>query len=162
MVCSLCKKHNTKCRSRSEKWTNKPRIRLEKHALKKHANSAMHQEAEGQETASMLTNGGIMHALNQQGTIQHTAVLHAVKAIYWLVKEELPHMSTYPLLRELLESCDAPCINHLDKVQCYIVTTHFAMNPSANEYFALSHKLFSFKCFRETIPTTDHTDSHRK
>ena len=59
---------------------------------------------------------GIVAALGQQKNMQRSALTHAVRSIYWLIKREIPHITTYTPLLELLELCECPHLIHLNKV----------------------------------------------
>ena len=122
MLCSLCKKHKQKCRSGSKVWVEDPCITLVSYSIERHRQSDIHREAQAQETAKVMASqdGGIVHAFGQQVTQNRIGFLHAVRAIYWLLKQEIAHTTTYPALLELLQACNCPHINELYKVLCFL------------------------------------------
>ena len=90
-----------------------------KSSADKHKKSEMHRGSVELETAARLSSEGcgIAGAFGKQEAIDWTALSHAVRAISWLMKRELPHVTTYPALVELLKLCDAPYTSQLHKVR---------------------------------------------
>ena len=102
MLCSLCRRHNT-CNKRngSTVWSKKLCTTLHKDAVRRHSKSAMHAEAVTQKDARIASqaSGGIKQALDSQLELRKHGVIGAMKSIYWLAKQEIPHTTNYvPLL----------------------------------------------------------------
>ena len=125
MLCNLCKKHKRQCRSGSKKWIEEPCTTITKASLRKHMASEIHQQAVSLETEMTLSEDGkgIVAALGQQKI--RSALTHAARSIYWLIKREIPHITTYTPLLELLELCECPHLIHLNKV---LFLNHYRYN----------------------------------
>ena len=116
MLCSLCRRHNT-CNKRngSTVWSKKLCTTLRKDAVRRHSKSAMHAEAVTQEDARIASqaSGGIKQALESQLELRKHAVIGAMKSIYWLAKQEIPHTTNYVPLLNLARSWGCEFVDHL-------------------------------------------------
>lgn len=70
---------------------------IHKDVLARHKASMMHQEALEQEHACQVVKaqGGIREAMEEQVVLQGNAVIGAIKCLYWLCKQEIPHTTNY-------------------------------------------------------------------
>lgn len=105
LYCKLCKKFDTRNRrNQSRVWNAEPCTTIRKDMLGRHESSAMHREALEQERACRMVKarGGIREAMEDQVLLTRKAVIGAMKCLYWLCKEEMPHTTKYePLLLSL-------------------------------------------------------------
>ena len=104
MRCHLCTKHSIVPRSGSTSWTSYPCFSVRKDKVVKHAKSQMHKQAEVME----LQAGGIPRAFDEAYALEMKAAIGCCKCIYWLCKQEVSHITTYPHLLSLAENlgCD--------------------------------------------------------
>ena len=56
---------------------------------------------------------GIVQVLETQVELGRTAVIGAMKSIYWLAKQEIPHTTNYVALRNLAKSFGCELVQHL-------------------------------------------------
>ena len=90
--CKLCRKFDTKNRQNQSKvWNMEPCTTHRKDVLARHEASSMHKEAVEQERACQVVKarGGIREAVQGQVTLQKSAVIGAMKCLYWLCKQEI-------------------------------------------------------------------------
>ena len=102
MYCKLCRKFDTKNRQNQAKvWNTEPCTTVRKEVIARHEASAMHKEALEQERTCQIlkARGGIREAVQSQVALQKSAVIGAMKCLYWLCKRGIAHTTQYqPLL----------------------------------------------------------------
>lgn len=102
----VCQKFDTKNRQNQAKvWNTAPEpcTTLRKDVLARHEASAMHKEAVEQARACQIVKAceEIRETVQGQVALQKSAVIGAMKCLYWLCKQEIAHTTTspcYPLL----------------------------------------------------------------
>ena len=113
MYCKLCRRYNTKNeRNHSAVFNDTPCVSLRRDALVRHASSDMHAAAVSMEQERFAA-GGIQTALQVVVSAERMAVTTAMKCLYWLAKNEIPHTTKYQPLLELLQHLNCP---HLGKL----------------------------------------------
>ena len=81
-------------------WNEKPCTTIRKDMLGRHEFSAMHKECA---CRMVKARGGIREAMQEQVVLTRTAVVGAMKCLYWLCKEEMPHTTKYEPLLSLVK-----------------------------------------------------------
>ncbi len=103
LYCHLCKRYNTRNeRNGSSVFNQTPCISKRKDVLRRHASSSMHQLAlrREHERLSSDSDGGIRQAFSNSLAAQRRAAIGAMKCLYWLAKNEIPHTTKYvPLIK---------------------------------------------------------------
>ena len=98
--CKLCCQFDTKNhQNQSKVWNIEACTTIRKDVLARHETSMMHREALEQERVCQVVKarGGIREAIERQVVLQRNAVIGAMKCLYWLCKQEIPH-TIYELL----------------------------------------------------------------
>ena len=89
-----CRKFDTRNRQNQSKvWNLEVCTTLRRDVLARHEASTMHKVALEQERACQIVKarGGIREAMQGQVVLQRKAVVGAMKCLYWLCKQEIPH-----------------------------------------------------------------------
>ena len=86
----------------------------------------MHNEAARQEIERQLANidGGIAQAFEHCWEVEEKAVCAAISCVYFLAKEEIPHMTKYQPLLELIQHLGMPYLETLHKGGNATLTSH--------------------------------------
>ena len=97
MICKLCTKYNMMPRNGSGKWITAGCTAFRHGKVLAHENSAMHKEAERarSEEARAAVSGGIRATSEDGISHERRAVIGALKCVYLLVKNELPHTTNF-------------------------------------------------------------------
>ncbi len=100
MYCKLCMRYGNLPRNGSGKWVKVGCTSLRHDKLLKHTASAMHRDSEisSHEEARASLTGGIRGALEVPITEERKAVIGALKCLYFLAKNELPHTTKFTSL----------------------------------------------------------------
>ena len=102
MYCKLCRKFDTKnCQNQAKVWNTEPCTTLRKYVLARHEVSAMHKEGGKARAQIVKARGSIREAVQGQVALQKSAVIGAMKFLYWLCKQEIAHTTTYQSLSSL-------------------------------------------------------------
>ena len=115
MYCKLCKKFDTKNKqNQSRVWNTEPCITIRKDVLSRHESSAMHKEALEQERAcrAVKARGGIAEAMQEQLLLSRKG---AMKCLYWLCKQEIPHTTNYEPLLSLAKALGCSYLSTLNQ-----------------------------------------------
>ena len=97
----LCRKFDTKNRQNQAKvWNTEPCTTLRKDVLARHEASAMHKEAVEQARACQIVKAceEIRETVQGQVALQKSAVIGAMKCLYWLCKQEIAHTTNSALV----------------------------------------------------------------
>ena len=126
MKCLLCIQYNKVPRSGKPVWTHEPCTLFRLQSVRRHASSVMHNEAARQEIESQLANidGGIAQAFEHCWEVEEKAVCAAISCVYFLAKEEIPHMTKYQPLLELIQHLGMPYLETLHKGGNATLTSH--------------------------------------
>ena len=85
---------------------------------------------ESHASAAKVT-GGIQASLQEQVTTRRMAVISALKCLYWLIKQEIAHHTTFSSLLQLAKSVDCPYLGELE-VSGANYTSHFMIDDFLN------------------------------
>ena len=85
-------------------------------SLKRHEASQSHADARKLETQLCLSrkDGGIEQAFATVESAERKPMIAAMKYLYWLCKQEIPHTTNYKPLLELAKSIGATYLNDLN------------------------------------------------
>lgn len=119
MLCSLCRKHNRRPKKApvgKTHWVDVPCATTTRQSLRRHESSRSHTEAVALETQLCLsrTNGGIAQSFEAVQSAERKAMISAMKCLYWLCKQEIPHTTNYVPLLELAKSIGATYLSDLN------------------------------------------------
>ena len=83
--------------------------------MNRHSKSAMHADAVKLEKLRLDSqkSGGIVQALETQVELGRNAVIGAMKRIYWLAQQEIPHTTNYVPLLNLAKGFGCKFVQHL-------------------------------------------------
>ena len=86
----------------------------------------MHCEVVRQELDEQLSmhDGGISQAIEHSGEMEEKAVCAAMSCMYCLAKEEIPHITKYKPLLELIKHLGLPFLETLHKGSNATCTSH--------------------------------------
>ena len=103
MFCTLCKLFNKIPRNGSGVWVSKGCKSFRYDKIKAHEQCASHKEAERDRAAKAASenSGGIQAALQEAMSQEQRAIIGAMKCMYFLTKNELPHTTTFSELLDL-------------------------------------------------------------
>ena len=103
VFCALCKQFNKIPRNGSGVWVSKGCKSLRYDKIKAHEQCASHKEADRDRAAKAASesSGGIRVALQEAMSQERRAVIGALKCMYFLTKNELPHTTTFSELLDL-------------------------------------------------------------
>ena len=116
MYCRLCQRFNTRNeRNRSAVFNETPCVSLRCDVLHRHAYTEMHATAVHMEEERLAAeaSGGITGAIRGVVSAERMTVIAAMKCLYWLAKNEVPHTTKYQPLLQLLESMNCPYVESL-------------------------------------------------
>ena len=118
MLCSLCRKHSrrpAKARVGRAVWVDIPCRSLTRLSLVKHAKSESHCFAVQMEAdlCSSKRDGGIAMALQRVVSAHRKAFIGALKCMYFLNHQEIPHTTKFVPLLELGKSLGASYLSDL-------------------------------------------------
>ena len=126
MFCLLCQKYNKVPRSGNAFWTNTPCTLIRSQSVQRHAKSSMHSEASQQEIERQLADidGGVAGAFQRTWEAEEKAICAAISCVYFLAREEIPHMTKYKPLLELVSHLGMPYLDTLHKGENATSTSH--------------------------------------
>ena len=103
MFCALCEEFNKIPRNGSGVWVTKGCKSFRYDKIMAHEQYASHNEAERDGAAKLASesSGGIRVALQEAISQERRAVIGALKYIYFLTKNKLPHTTTFSELLDL-------------------------------------------------------------
>ena len=112
LFCKLCRKHSRRPKKVAigrAAWVDIPCQTLTRQSLRKHASSDSHKDAVTLETQLCLStrDGGISAALSTVQSAERRAMIGAMKCMYWLCMQEIPHTTNFSSLLELAKSLGA-------------------------------------------------------
>ena len=129
MLCSLCKRHNTKSKyKRSTTWSETPCIPFRKDSVRHHTKSELHQGVVALEKCRLAAkrDGGIPQALELELSLQKKTVKGAgtippekknvkgaMQCLYWIVLSEVPHTTKYSSLVDAVQFMGCDYFKHL-------------------------------------------------
>lgn len=99
-------------------WTDVPCTTIIRTSLNRHAKSSQHQEAMALATTAKAseTTGGIAQALKTKVNLERMAFLAALRAMYWLTKNEVAHTTKFAGLLAMMQGLGVSYLSHLNKV----------------------------------------------
>ena len=128
MMCLLCNKYNKNKAPPSGKpiWLDEPCTLFRLQSVHRHAASNIHKDSIQQELAKQRSNedGGIAMAFQNCWQAEESAISAAMACIYFLAKEEIPHMTKYKPLLDLLSHLGLPFLETLHKGDNATSTSH--------------------------------------
>ena len=103
MFCTLCKQFNKIPRNGSGVWVSMGCKSFRNDKVKAHEQCASHKETEKDRAAKAASesSGGIRAALQEAMSQERRAVIGALKCMYFLTNNELPHTTTFSELLDL-------------------------------------------------------------
>ncbi len=152
MYCQLCIAYKKLPKNGSGKWVTVGTTTFRQEKLAKHECTVMHRDAESckhQEVQSHVS-GGIRAALEVGVTRQRKAVIGALKCLYFLAKNELPHTTNFSSLLDLAISlgCD------------YMRELRQGSNASYRSEQTIAEFLFSlYDCIKQNVMASMHESS---
>ena len=119
MLCGLCRKHSRRPKKVAVGkaiWVDLPCVTVTQQSLKRHEASQSHADARKLEAQLCLSrkDGGIEQAFATVESAERKAMIAAMKCLYWLCKQEIPHTTNYMPLLELAKSIGATYLNDLN------------------------------------------------
>ena len=135
MYCKLYIKYGKLPRNGTGKWVRVGASSLRHDKVRNHELSAMHRDSEycRREEARASLTGGIRGALEVTVTRKRKSIIGALKCLYYLAKNELPHTTNFSSLIDL-------CVN----MGCdYMKELHQGGNASYRSEQVISEFLFS-------------------
>ena len=112
MFCKLCRKHSRRPKKvpvGKASWVDVPCVTLQQSSLKRHEASQSHNEAKALEVQLCISRdvGGIEQAFHTVESAERKAMISAMKCLYFLCKNEIPHTTNFVSLLELAKSIGA-------------------------------------------------------
>ena len=112
MFCKLCRKHSRRPKKvpvGKAFWVDVPCITLQQSSLRRHEASQSHNEAKALEAQLCIARdvGGIEQALSAVESAERKAMISAMKCLYFLCKNEIPHTTNFVSLLGLAKSIGA-------------------------------------------------------
>ncbi|XP_078590444.1 zinc finger protein 862-like [Branchiostoma floridae x Branchiostoma japonicum] len=117
LFCATCKAYTPPRKGGLKVWTEVPCITIERPSLTKHQASDAHVDADKAETAAKAAakDGGIAQALTKQVNLERVAFLGALRAMYWLNTNEVPHTTKFAGLLDMMKGLGLSYLSHLNK-----------------------------------------------
>ena len=124
MLCTLCKKH--KETSLRTVWLTIPCKLLRKDKIREHKQSVCHRDAVKAEAMAVAAKRscGIRACMEEQIMLQQQAVRGALKSLYWLAKQGIPHHTKFGSFIELEKSLGCLYLNELEVGRNACFTSH--------------------------------------
>ncbi|XP_035683974.1 zinc finger protein 862-like [Branchiostoma floridae] len=118
MLCSTCRRHNQRQRSGEYYWSKEPVSSLRSDMVGGHPTSTQHEAAVQKDKARLAAavTGGIAQAFQRVVSVQGEALTKAMKVLYFLAKEEIPHTTKFSSLLDFSKDhlgCDV--LSHLNQ-----------------------------------------------
>ncbi|KAE8293775.1 hypothetical protein D5F01_LYC06711 [Larimichthys crocea] len=88
-----------------------------KHSLVRHETSQGHTEAKARFDSAKAAErtGGIAQAMKKQVNLERSAFLAALRAMYWLTTNEIPHTTNFSSLLDMMRGLGLSYLSHLNK-----------------------------------------------
>ena len=117
MLCTLCQKHQAQSNAKNSSgvWATTPCVRITHQAVVQHEGSKGHQAAVAV-VADQATCRDIITGLQEHQSLQRQAFIGALRCLYWLIKEEIPHTTKYESLLNFSREMGCSYFSHLDQV----------------------------------------------
>lgn len=117
MYCKLCSKYNMLPRNGTGKWVTSGATSFRHDKLLLHQQSRSHRDAKRArvEEAQAEASGGIRAALEEAVSHERRAVIGALKCMYYLAKNELPHTTNFSGLISLAISLGCNYMKELNQ-----------------------------------------------
>ena len=152
MYCQLCMKYGKLPRNGSGKWVQVGVTLLRQDKIRRHECSLMHRDAQRckREENEARVTGGIRGVIEAGMTRERKAVIGALKCLYFLAKNKLPHTTKFATLLDLAINlgCD------------YMKELRRGGNASYRSEQTVSEFLFSLSdCIKQDILTKMHKSS---
>ena len=118
MLFRLCRKHNRRPQKAvvgKTTWVDVPCVMTQR-SLRRHNTSLSHLEAKKLEAqlCSSRKDGGLQQAFTIVESAERNAMKAAMRCLYWLAKQEIPHTTTFVELLELVQSLGATYLSDLN------------------------------------------------
>ena len=115
----LCRKHNGRPQKAvvgKTTWVDVPCVTMTQNSLKRHGMSLSHSEAKKLEAQLCISarDGGLQQSFTVVESAERKAMKAAMKCLYWLAKQEIPHTTNFVGLLELAKSLGATYLNDLN------------------------------------------------
>ena len=117
MHCMLCTKWNkVPCRG-TPTWTNEPCVLLRLESVVRHTETQIHRSTAKEELDYQLASidRGIAVAFENVWEAEECAMKAALACVYFMAKEEIPHMTKYEPVMKLLSYLGLPHLEALNK-----------------------------------------------
>ncbi|XP_078581210.1 zinc finger protein 862-like [Branchiostoma floridae x Branchiostoma japonicum] len=116
MYCTYCIKHHPS-KAGVKSWIDVPCTTIERYSLRRHAATTAHIAAAAKEDDARAAEetGGIAQALKRQVSLERSAFLGALRAMYWLTKNEIAHSTNFPSLLDMMKGLGLTYLAHLNK-----------------------------------------------
>ena len=156
LLCSLCQRHQARPRNGSGIWIDVPCTSLRTDILQRHKRSEMHSKSQRRECLRLASerNGGIRQAFSARVVVNRKALIGSLQILYWLVREEIAHTTTFVSLRDLAIHLDCDylrdlnlggnahysseqCISELLQSLSAVIEEHILSDLTSSEFFAL-------------------------
>lgn len=124
MFCRLCMTFNIQSRNNLGVWTRVPCTRLNKQSIDSHRQTEGHKKAVGLERDAK-ENVNLMNLVEKEISVQRLAIEGALRCIYWLAKNELPHTTKFRSLVDFVKSMGCEYMTHLNQASFMIFFVYF-------------------------------------
>ncbi|KAM5180722.1 zinc finger protein 862-like [Mantella aurantiaca] len=119
MWCSLCMKYSNKHPPKRElPWVNMPCTRIRKESLLDHGKSKTHIDSSADLLRKRVLEktgfGQIERSVSVLNNLQRDAFVGALRSMYWLAKNELPHTTLFEKLLEYCKEMGCSFLKHLN------------------------------------------------
>lgn len=118
MFCTYCQDHPPPKTRGVSVWMDVPCTTIIKHSLVRHETSQGHTEAKARFDSAKAAErtGGIAQAMKKQVNLERSAFLAALRAMYWLTTNEIPHTTNFSSLLDMMRGLGLSYLSHLNKV----------------------------------------------
>lgn len=123
MLCKLCRKHSRRPQNvpvgkavGKAVWVDVQCITITQASLRRHESSNSHTEAKRLEAQLCMANevGGIQQAFGSVQSAERKAMIGALKCLYFLCKNEIPHTTNFVPLLDLAKSVGASYLSDIN------------------------------------------------
>ena len=123
MLCTSCRRYDKVPRSGKATWNKEPCTLMRLQSVRCHAKSSMHEDAvhlKINRQYSCKDAASFQHSWE----VQEKAICAAMSCVYFLAKEEIPHMTKYKPLLEFIGHLGLPFLETLHKAENAKSTSH--------------------------------------
>ena len=148
MLCGLCRKHTRrppKAVVGKTIWVDVPCVTMTQQSLRRHDTSSSHLDAKKLEAQLCLSrrDGGLQQAFTAVESAERKAMKAAMKWLYWLAKQEIPHTTNYVGLLELVQSLGATYLSDLNLGgNAHCTSEHFSQEAMTSLGEVISKSIF--------------------